>query len=211
MIAKISSGKNFYGAANYNQQKVKGGMATILHSQDLRRTSPKYLQKTFDLANRTKIKNPVFHVSLSFSAADKVKLSNEKMLKITQDYLENMGYGKQPYIVYRHNDTAHPHVHVLTSRVEVATQKKLPHSFEHRKSKRITDELEVKYDLTISDKQQLAKREMLGDLQKAMQNGKPESLKKLNKELSNMGSDIRIKQKGKGLVYYKVGVVTEYV
>ena len=46
---------------------------------------------------------------------------------------------------------------------------------------------------------------MLGDLKKAMQNGKPESLKKLNKELSNMGSDIRAKQKGKGIVYYRVG------
>ncbi|MEM6320989.1 MAG: relaxase/mobilization nuclease domain-containing protein [Bacteroidota bacterium] len=209
MIAKISSGKNFYGAANYNQQKVDKGSATILYSQNLRKTSPSQIQKTFDLANRTRIKKPVFHVSLSFSAADKVKLSNENMLKVTQDYLEKMGYSKQPYIVYRHNDTAHPHVHILTSRVDVATQKKLPHSFEHRKSKRITDELEVKYELTISDKQQLAKREMLGDLQKAMQNGKPESLKKLNKELSNIGSDIRIKQKGKGLVYYRVGTEDE--
>jgi len=204
MIAKISNGKNFYGAANYNQLKVNDGKANILHSQNLRKTSPKYVQETFSLANRTKIKNPVFHVSLSFSTADKGKLNNEKMLEITQDYIEKMGYGKQPYIVYRHNDTAHPHVHILTSRVDVATQKKLPHDFEHRKSKRITDNLEVQYDLTISDKQILAKREMLGDLQKAIQNGKPESLKKLNKELSNMGSDIRAKQKGKGIVYYRV-------
>jgi len=209
MIAKISSGKNFYGAANYNQLKVNDGKANILHSQNLRKTSPKYVQETFSLANRTKIKNPVFHVSLSFSAADKGKLNNEKMLEITQDYIKKMGYGKQPYIVYRHNDTAHPHVHILTSRVDVATQKKLPHDFEHRKSKRITDDLEVKYDLTISDKQVLAKREMLGDLKKAMQNGKPESLKELNKELSNMGSDIRAKPKGKGIVYYRVSAEGE--
>jgi len=205
MIAKISSGKNFYGAANYNQLKVNKGEATILYSQSLRDTSPKAIQETFSIVNRSKIKSPVFHVSLSYSAADKGKLNNEQMLKITQDYIEKMGYDKQPYVVYRHNDTAHPHVHILTSRVDIATQKKLPHSFEHRKSKRITDELEVKYDLTISDKQVLAKREMLGDLQKAIKNGKPESLKKLNKELSSMGSDIRAKQKGKGIVYYKVG------
>jgi len=205
MIAKISSGKNFYGVANYNQKKIEQGQGAVLYKQKLVKTTPKSLQNSFDSFRTSRVSKPVFHVSLSFSEKDKVALSNEKMVEITKDYLEKMGYSKQPYIVYRHDDTKHPHVHVLTSRVDIGSGKKLPHSHEHRKSKRITDELEVKYDLTISDKQVLAKREMLGDLKKAMQNGKPESLKKLNKELSNMGSDIRAKEKGKGMVYYKVG------
>ncbi len=204
MIAKISSGKNFYGAANYNQLKVDKGEATILYSQSLRKTTPKQIQETFRISNRAKIKSPVFHVSLSYAALDKGKLDNEKMLKITQEYVEKMGYGKQPYIVYRHNDTAHPHVHILTSRIDISTQSKLPHSFEQRKSKKITDQLEVKYDLTISDKRVLTKREMVGDLQTAMQNGKPENLKFLNKELANMGSPTRARSTGKGIVYYKV-------
>lgn len=204
MIAKISSGKNFYGAANYNQLKVDKGEATILYSQNLRKTTPKQIQETFRISNRAKIKSPVFHVSLSYAALDKGKLDNEKMLKITQEYVEKMGYGKQPYIVYRHNDTAHPHVHILTSRIDISTQSKLPHSFEQRKSKKITDQLEVKYDLTISDKRVLTKREMVGDLQTAMQNGKPEHLKSLNKELANMGSPTRARSTGKGIVYYKV-------
>ena len=205
MIAKISSGKNFYGVANYNQKKINEGQGAVLYKQKLVKTTPKSLQNSFDSFRTSRVSKPVFHVSLSFSEKDKGSLSNEKMVAITKDYLEKMGYGKQPYIVYRHNDTKHPHVHVLTSRVDIGSGKKLPHDHEHRKSKRITDELEVKYDLTISDKQQLAKREMLGDLQKAMQNGKPENLKKLNKALSDIGSDIRAKQKGKGIVYYRVG------
>ena len=205
MIAKISSGKNFYGVANYNQKKIEQGQGAILFKQKLVKTTPKSLQNSFDSFRTSRVSKPVFHVSLSFSEKDKGKLSNEKMVEITKDYLNKMGYGKQPLVVYRHDDTKHPHVHILTSRVDIGTGKKLPHDHEHRKSKRISDELEVKYDLTISDKQVLAKREMLGDLKKAMQNGKPESLKKLNKELSNMGSDIRAKQKGKGIVYYKVG------
>ena len=205
MIAKISSGKNFYGVANYNQKKIEQGQGAILFKQKLVKTTPKSLQHSFDSFRTSRVSKPVFHVSLSFSEKDKGKLSNEKMVEITKDYLNKMGYGKQPLVVYRHDDTKHPHVHILTSRVDIGTGKKLPHDHEHRKSKRISDELEVKYDLTISDKQVLAKREMLGDLKKAMQNGKPESLKKLNKELSNMGSDIRAKQKGKGIVYYKVG------
>ena len=209
MIAKISSGKNFYGVANYNQKKINEGQGAVLYKQKLVKTTPKSLQNSFDSFRTSRVSKPVFHVSLSFSEKDKGKLSNEKMVEITKDYLNKMGYGKQPLVVYRHDDTKHPHVHILTSRVDIGTGKKLPHDHEHRKSKRITDELEVKYDLTISDKQVLAKREMLGDLQKAMQNGKPESLKKLNKELSNMGSDIRVKQKGKGIVYYRVGAEGE--
>ena len=205
MIAKISSGKNFYGVANYNQKKINEGQGAVLFKQKLVKTTPISLQNSFDSFRTSRVSKPVFHVSLSFSERDKGKLSNEKMVEITKDYLEKMGYNKQPYIVYRHDDTKHPHVHVLTSRVDIGSGKKLPHDHEHRKSKRITDELEVKYDLTISDKQVLAKREMLGDLKKAIQNGKPESLKKLNKELSNMGSDIRAKQKGKGIVYYRIG------
>ena len=205
MIAKISSGKNFYGVANYNQKKINEGQGVVLYKQKLVKTTPKSLQNSFDSFRTSRVSKPVFHVSLSFSEKDKGKLSNEKMVEITKDYLEKMGYGKQPYIVYRHDDTKHPHVHILTSRVDIGSGKKLPHDHEHRKSKRITDELEVKYNLTISDKQVLAKREMLGDLKKAMQNGKPESLKKLNKELSNIGSDVRAKQKGKGIVFYKVG------
>ena len=205
MIAKISSGKNFYTVANYNQKKINEGQGAVLYKQKLVKITPKSLQNSFDSFRTSRVSKPVFHVSLSFSEKDKGKLSNEKMVEITKDYLEKMGYGKQPYIVYRHDDTKHPHVHILTSRVDIGSGKKLPHDHEHRKSKRITDELEVKYNLTISDKQVLAKREMLGDLKKAMQNGKPESLKKLNKELSNIGSDVRAKQKGKGIVFYKVG------
>ena len=211
MIAKISSGKNFYGVANYNQKKINEGQGAVLYKQKLIKTTPKSLQNSFDSFRTSRVSKPVFHVSLSFSEKDKGKLSNEKMVEITKDYLEKMGYSKQPYIVYRHDDTKHPHVHILTSRVDIGSGKKLPHDHEHRKSKRITDELEVKYDLTISDKQVLAKREMLGDLKKAMQNGKPESLKKLNKELSNIGSDIRVKQKGKGIVYYRVGEHAQHV
>ena len=105
MVANISSGNNFYGAASYNQIKVKKGEAEVLFSQNLRGTTPKAIEKSFKNLTNSTIKKPVFHVSLSFAKEDKAKLTNEKILKITQDYLDKTGYGQQPYIVYRHNDT----------------------------------------------------------------------------------------------------------
>jgi len=202
MVANIRSGNNFYGAASYNQIKVKKGEASILYSQNLRGTTPKAIEKSFKNLTNSKIKKPVFHASLSFAKEDKAKLTNEKILKITQDYLDKTGYGRQPYIVYRHNDTEHPHVHILTSRVDIQTQKKINDSHEFRKSKAITDQLETKYDLAIADPKVLLKKEISVEVNHILETKKPENLKNLNKELSKIHSPISVKSSGKGS-YFK--------
>ena len=202
MVANIRTGNNFYGAASYNQVKVKKGEAAILYSQNLRGTTPKAIEKSFKNLTNSNIKKPVFHVSLSFAKEDKSKLTNEKILKITQDYLDKTGYGQQPYIVYRHNDTEHPHVHILTSRVNVQTQKKINDSHEFRKSKAITDQLETKYDLAIADSKVLLRKEISAAVNNILQTKKPENIKNLNKELSKIHSPISVKSSGKG-IYFK--------
>ena len=202
MVANISTGNNFYGAAAYNQVKVNKGEAAVLYSQNLRGTTPKAIEKSFKNLTNSKIKKPVFHASLSFAKEDKAKLTNEKILKITQDYLDKTGYGKQPYIVYRHNDTEHPHVHILTSRVNIQTQKKINDSHEFRKSKAITEQLETKYDLAIADSKVLLKKEISAEVNHILQTKKPENIKNLNKELSKIHSPISVKTSGKG-IYFK--------
>lgn len=205
MIANFNSGGSFYVAANYNDQKVKAGQAEVLDSQHLRKTSPVEVQKYFDRFQYSRVSKPALHISLSFAGADKPKLDNEKMVELSKEYLQKMGYDKQPYVLYRHHDTAHPHVHILTSRIDIHTRKKLPHAFEQRKSKAITDKMEVKYGLTVSDNRLQLKRELLGDIQKAVKVGKPENIKSLNQELEKTGAAARVKSTGRGLVYYKVG------
>ncbi len=204
MIANFNSSGSFYTAANYNEQKVKAGQAEVLDSQHLRKTNPVELQKYFDRFQYSRVSKPALHISLSFAQADKPKLSNEKMVELSKEYLQKMGYAKQPYVLYRHHDTPHPHVHILTSRIDIHTRKKLPHAFEQRKSKEITDKMEVKHGLTISDNRLQLKRELVGDIQKAIKNGQPDNLKSLNRELEKIGSAARVKSTGRGLVYYKV-------
>ncbi len=205
MIANFNSGGSFYVAANYNDQKVKAGQAEVLDSQHLRKTSPVEIQKYFDRFQYSRVSKPALHISLSFDRADKPKLDNEKMIELSKEYLQKMGYDKQPYVLYRHHDTTHPHVHILTSRIDIHTRKKLPHAFEQRKSKAITDKMEAKHGLTVSDNRLQLKRALLGDIQKAVKEGKPENIKSLNRALEKTGTAARVKSTGRGLVYYKVG------
>jgi len=116
-----------------------------------------------------------------------------------------MGYGKQPYIVYRHTDTKHPHVHIITSRVDIVTQKQINHSFDRIRSKTITDKMERENGLTISDNQQLIKKEIATPISKVLQRERPENIVQLNKALQENKVLARAEKTNKGLIYYRVG------
>ena len=94
-------------------------------------------------ANR-RTTSTVFHASLNSSPED--KLTDEQLREITQEYMERMGYGNQPYIVFKHKDIDRQHLHIVSLRVD-EKGRKLPHDFEARRSAEITRDLEHKYNL----------------------------------------------------------------
>mgnify|MGYP000021537610 FL=1 len=94
-------------------------------------------------ANR-RTTNTVFHVSLDPSPED--KLTDEQLRKIACEYMERMGYGKQPYIVFKHKNISREHLHIVSLRVD-EQGRKLPHDFEARRSMEILRDLERKYGL----------------------------------------------------------------
>jgi len=205
MVANITSGSNFFGVANYNQQKVEQGRGEVLYSQGLINTHPTTIDYTLKNLNNSRTKKPVFHVSLSFSEQDKTLLNDKKLMELTQSYLKKMGYNKQPYVVYRHDDTKHPHVHVVTTRVDISTGKRLPAYKEGIRSKDITDQLEKQHGLTIADnRSNQIKTDIQSQVSKVLFRYKPESIKGLNKALTTMQSNIRAKGLKNGTVYYKV-------
>lgn len=205
MIAKINSGNSFYSVALYNQKKVDAGKGSILYTQKLVGTSPKILDRTFENYNLSISQRSALHISLSFAAADKAQLSNTKLVDLSKTYLAQMGYEKQPYIIYRHTDTAHPHVHILTTRVDLETQKRINDSFERVHSKQITDKLERIHGLTISDNRQVIQLELVNHLEKVIQIERPENITQLNEALIKRQTPVRTEQTTKGLIYYKVG------
>ena len=92
-------------------------------------------------ANR-RTTNTVFQVSLNPSPED--RLTDGQFRDIAQEYMERMGYGNQPYIVFKHKDISREHLHIVSLRVD-EQGRKLPHDFEARRSMEILRDLERKY------------------------------------------------------------------
>ena len=156
MIAKISATENLGGALGYNFKKVEKGEASILLAQGLYQNK----EETYTMAEvfadmqalipeKCRTKKTVFHCSLNPHPDE--KLSNETLMQIAKEYMEALGYGKQPYIVFKHNDIAREHIHIVSLRID-GEGKKINDKFEKRRSKQITDALERKFGLIPSSK-----------------------------------------------------------
>lgn len=156
MIAKISATENLGGALGYNFKKVEKGEASILLAAELYqdREGRYTMEEVFAdmealIPRKCRTKKTVFHCSLNPHPDE--KLSDEQLTQIAKDYMEALGYGKQPYIVFKHNDIAREHIHIVSLRVD-GEGKKINDRFEKRRSKQITDALERKYNLIPSSK-----------------------------------------------------------
>ena len=156
MIAKISSTENLGGALGYNFKKVQHNEAAVLCVNELRKGFDGTFQMDKVLADMQKAipeqcrtKKTVFHCSLNPHPDE--KLSDERLTQIAKEYMEALGYGNQPYIVFKHNDIAREHIHIVSLRVDFDGNK-INDKFEGRRSKKITNALEKKYNLTPSSK-----------------------------------------------------------
>ena len=137
----------------YNKEKVDKNEAEVLLWQKMLEPFDKYGRMDVDAcmesfrpyleANR-RMTNTVFHVSLNPSPED--RLTDERLRDIAREYMERMGYGEQPYIVFKHKDISREHLHIVSLRVD-EQGRKLPHDFEARRSMEILRDLERKYGL----------------------------------------------------------------
>ena len=145
MIAKISATENLGGALGYNFKKVEKGEASILLAAELYQSNDGNYTMEDVLADmealipkKCRTKKAVFHCSLNPHPDE--KLSDEQLVQIAKEYMEALGYDKQPYIVFKHNDIAREHIHIVSLRVD-SRGRKINDKFEKRRSKQITDAL----------------------------------------------------------------------
>ena len=153
MVANIRSGATPGGALHYNKEKVDKDEAEVLFWQKMLEPFDKYGQLDIDTcmesfwpyleANR-RTTNAVFHVSLNPSPED--RLTDEQLREIACEYMERMGYGEQPYIVFKHEDIEREHLHIVSLRVD-EQGRKISDSHEYDLSMFVLRELERKYDL----------------------------------------------------------------
>ena len=158
MVANIRSGSSPEGALYYNKEKVDKNEAEVLLWQKMLEPFDKYGRMDVDAcmesfrpyleANR-RTTNTVFHASLNPSPED--RLTDDQLRDIAQEYMERMGYGNQPYIVFKHKGISREHLHIVSLRVD-EQGRKINDSHEYDRSMSVLRELERKYDLHLSIK-----------------------------------------------------------
>ena len=158
MVAKISVGNSLYGALAYNGEKINKEEGRLLTTNriyndgtgtvDIRRAMEDFLAL---MPVRSKVEKPVVHISLNPHPDD--MLTDTELQDIAREYLEKLGYGDQPYLIFKHEDINRHHLHIVSVNVD-ENGRRLNKDFIHRRSKRITTELERKYGLHPADRRQ---------------------------------------------------------
>lgn len=122
MVAKIISGKSIRGMLQYNENKVATKEAKLIlasgFATDVNEMSTGQKLHRFEHLTMLngKVKTNAIHITLNFDAQD--KLNNELLQRIISTYMNGIGFGDQPYLAYKHQDAAHPHVHIATTNIK---------------------------------------------------------------------------------------------
>ena len=151
MIAKINRGANMMGALSYNQLKVDTEKGEVLATHRMRETidgnyTVAQLYSSLEpylIANK-RTEKPVLHISLNPDPRDRV--NDESFKRLAKDYMELMGYGEQPYVVFKHTDIERTHIHIVSICVD-RNGKKISDSYEKLRSMDTCRTLEQNYKL----------------------------------------------------------------
>lgn len=162
MVANITTGNNLYGALFYNQEKVGKGVGTVLATHILREPADGNFNvgETAEdilrwMPDHFRTEKPVIHISLNPDPKD--KLSDEQLSEIAGQYMDRMGWGGQPYIVFKHSDIEREHIHIVS--VQVGQDgKKIKDSKRNERSVAITEELEKEYNLYPAKRQKRSEK-----------------------------------------------------
>jgi hypothetical protein len=157
MVARIKRGSSLSRTLNYNEQKVKRGEAECINAvgypKDLDQLSfyDKLNRLEHQAALNERITANSVHISLNFADAD--KLDQEKLKTIADTYIQMIGFGKQPYLVYEHKDAGHQHIHIVTTNIRADGCKIEMNNIGRNQSEKARKTIEVLYGLTKAEQQ----------------------------------------------------------
>lgn len=156
MVAVIKPGHSMHRIFNYNENKVKEGVAECIGAENFPLNADEmslkiklgYLLKRTDLRKDVERKN--VHISLNFDPSE-THLSKEKLMEIAKVYMQKLGFGEQPYLVYQHHDAGHPHIHIVTTNIKLNGNRIDLHHLGIRKSEPARKEIEKMFGLVVAD------------------------------------------------------------
>ncbi len=155
VIHQVSSTAN---AFFYNERKAKEGKATFYHSRNTPSANPfiysaqhrHQIFKRIEDSN-TRVRNKGLHISFNPTMNDMIRLGEKGIRTELDNLMKQLGYGNQPYLVYRHADIDRVHFHIVSTRIDEQSGKKIKDNFEKEKVQKFIKELEQTYQLKNDD------------------------------------------------------------
>ncbi len=151
MVARIYPAGQVKRSLNYNENKVRMGKAECLYAGNflLEKDQMNFYHKLnfFEsrLALNQRTGNAGLHISLNFDPTE--QLSRQKLVNIANEYLDKIGFGNQPYLVYEHYDAGHPHLHLVTTLIKEDGKRIDIHNLGRNASEMARKEIEISYNL----------------------------------------------------------------
>src|SRR5665647_1328562 len=158
MVAKITVPKSIEAALNYNEKKVQKGAAECLHAAnyltDAKNMNFHQKLNGFEMLNNLngRATTKTLHVSLNFAPSE--KLSNSRLIEVANVYMEKIGFGEQPFLVYKHEDAGHPHIHIVSTTIKEDGSRINTHNIGRNQSEKARREIEQIYGLVKAERQQ---------------------------------------------------------
>ncbi|NID13406.1 relaxase/mobilization nuclease domain-containing protein [Fibrivirga algicola] len=156
MVIRILTGKDVAGALRYNEQKVEQGEAERIQIANYpdNEKAQKYARFRLQLLEQYArlnpgIQKPSVHLAVAFHPKEVVGV--DQLQTIGGEVMREIGFGKQPYLMYQHHDTKHPHIHVVSVAVD-AEGRKITDKFIKNRLQRVRRRLETKYGLVQAER-----------------------------------------------------------
>jgi len=151
MFARVNYNRSIRHTLGYNEQKLRQGKAECILAENfmkdpelLNRQDKLYRFQRLHVLNE-KTKANTLHISLSFHPTE--RFGNDQMKELARQYMEKLHLDRQPYLAYRHNDTGHPHMHIVSTLIQPDGNRLKLDQILRYQSLRITKELEERFSL----------------------------------------------------------------
>ena len=158
MIAKNIKGKSFKGCVNY----VMNDTAELLEAEGVFTNNAKDMIRSFAMqrSGRKEIVQPVGHIPISFAPEDRARMTNDFMVQLAKEYMQEMGIKNTQYIIIRHHNTDNEHLHIVYNRIN-NDLKLISVNNDYKRNIKVCKELKDKYNLTYGKGKDNVKREKL--------------------------------------------------
>lgn len=152
MTAKILTRQSFSKATNY---VFKDGRSEVIDSRGIVATDPQTAAACFKMQaiERPEIKSPVGHICISFHPDDTPRMTNDLMVEICEAYMKGMGIKDTQFLLVRHYDTNHSHMHLVFNRID-DNGKLISDRNWYVKNEKVCKEIKNQYGLTFSQGKQ---------------------------------------------------------